>query len=136
MVVTTESASVLDHKGAFLFPRSKSVLAGLHCVWFQLNVRNKSAAKECYIRTEFCLEGLYNLNWLHLYWQLYISLKHPFVVSPSFVWWCDELTIFSAFYLEQLTAFAKVSCSQLLLTSIFWPTKTKLWFRYRFLHYD
>lgn len=47
----------------------------------QLNVRNKSAAAECYMRTEACLEGFVNsmISILHF---LYISLKSlPFPTS-------------------------------------------------------
>lgn len=36
------------------------------CELLQLNVRNKSAAGECYIRTEVCLEGSQELSHLSL----------------------------------------------------------------------
>lgn len=55
------------------------IFCGVHLSWsiswnLQLNVRNKSAAAECYIRTEVCLEGSVNfmISIIHL---LYISLK-------------------------------------------------------------
>lgn len=63
--------------------------------FLQLNVRNKSAARECYIRTEICLEGLRELSHLSLASRafnilLLISMHH----FPSLVHQHKEATLF------------------------------------------
>lgn len=51
------------------------------CELLQLNVRNKSTAGECYIRTEVCLEG----------WQ---ELSHLSLVSQASIFQCWWITTF------------------------------------------
>ncbi|KAG7036113.1 DNA mismatch repair protein MSH4, partial [Cucurbita argyrosperma subsp. argyrosperma] len=47
-----------NRQGFYLSIPRKDVQGKLPSKFIQLNVRNKSAAGECYIRTEICLEGL------------------------------------------------------------------------------
>ncbi|XP_057787032.1 DNA mismatch repair protein MSH4 isoform X3 [Salvia miltiorrhiza] len=47
-----------SRRGFYFNIPQKDIQGKLPNKFIQLNVRNKSAAKECYIRTEFCLEAL------------------------------------------------------------------------------
>lgn len=63
---------------------------------FQLNVRNKSAAGECYVRTEVCLEGFDRL--IMLYFWYYLELHTPLKLMDF--WFCKVLNFFKTFSLE------------------------------------